>query len=133
MGIEKGSAFLLKVGDGAAVPAFATVAGLRTTQLSVNGEAIADMYGKSADTIGSDYNKREALMALMATDHFGPHAADAVLDGAARITSSYDRAQVLVALARVMPLDDKHVARYRDLAAQLSQSDRNKVENALVF
>ena len=40
MAIEKGSAFLLKVGDGAAVPTFATVAGLRTTQLSVNGEAV---------------------------------------------------------------------------------------------
>ena len=38
--IEKGSAFLLKVGDGAAIPAFATVAGLRTTQLSINGEAV---------------------------------------------------------------------------------------------
>ena len=38
--IEKGSAFLLKVGDGAATPSFATVAGLRTTQLSVNGEAV---------------------------------------------------------------------------------------------
>ena len=40
MAIEKGRAFLLKVGDGTAVPAFATVAGLRTTQLSVNGEAV---------------------------------------------------------------------------------------------
>ncbi|WP_375390797.1 phage major tail protein, TP901-1 family [uncultured Sphingomonas sp.] len=40
MGIERGSAFLLKVGDGAAPPAYATVAGLRTTQLSVNGEAV---------------------------------------------------------------------------------------------
>ena len=38
--IEKGSAFLLKVGDGAVTPSFATVAGLRTTQLSVNGEAV---------------------------------------------------------------------------------------------
>ena len=38
--IERGSAFLLKVGDGAATPTFATVAGLRTTQLSVNGEAV---------------------------------------------------------------------------------------------
>jgi TP901-1 family phage major tail protein len=38
--IEKGSAFLLKVGDGAANPQFATVAGLRTTQLSINGEAV---------------------------------------------------------------------------------------------
>lgn len=40
MSVEKGSAFLLKVGDGAAPPVFATVAGLRTTQLSVNGEAV---------------------------------------------------------------------------------------------
>jgi len=40
MAVERGSAFLLKVGDGAAVPAFATVAGLRTTQLSVNGEVV---------------------------------------------------------------------------------------------
>ena len=40
MPAEKGSAFLLKVGDGASPPVFATVAGLRTTQLSVNGEAV---------------------------------------------------------------------------------------------
>lgn len=41
MSAEKGSAFLLKVGDGGAPVAFTTVAGLRTTQLSVNGEAVA--------------------------------------------------------------------------------------------
>lgn len=41
MAAEKGSAFLLKIGDGAATPAFATVAGLRTTQMSINGEAVA--------------------------------------------------------------------------------------------
>jgi TP901-1 family phage major tail protein len=40
MAVERGSAFLLKIGDGAQVPAFATVAGLRTTQMSVNGEAV---------------------------------------------------------------------------------------------
>jgi TP901-1 family phage major tail protein len=40
MGAEKGSAFLLKVGNGAAPPVYATVAGLRTTQLSINGEAV---------------------------------------------------------------------------------------------
>ena len=40
MAVEKGSAFLLKVGDGAGNPSFATVAGLRTTQLSINGEAV---------------------------------------------------------------------------------------------
>ncbi|WP_326525298.1 phage major tail protein, TP901-1 family [Sphingomonas sp.] len=41
MGAEKGSAFLLKVGDGGSPPAFATVAGMRTTQLSINGEMVA--------------------------------------------------------------------------------------------
>jgi TP901-1 family phage major tail protein len=40
MAAEKGSAFLLKVGDGAATPTYATVAGLRTTQLSINGESV---------------------------------------------------------------------------------------------
>ena len=40
MGAEKGSAFLLKVGNGAEPPVFATVAGMRTTQMSVNGEAV---------------------------------------------------------------------------------------------
>ena len=40
MGVEKGSAFLLKIGDGGAPAAYATVAGMRTTQLSVNGEAV---------------------------------------------------------------------------------------------
>ena len=40
MGAEKGSAFLLKVGNGASPPVFATVAGMRTTQMSVNGESV---------------------------------------------------------------------------------------------
>lgn len=41
MGVERGSAFLLKVGNGAAPVVYQTVAGLRTTQLSVNGEMVA--------------------------------------------------------------------------------------------
>lgn len=40
MAIENGSAFLLKISNGAATPAYVTVAGLRTTQMSVNGEAV---------------------------------------------------------------------------------------------
>ncbi len=40
MAAEKGSAFLLKVGDGAATPTYSTVAGLRTTQLTINGESV---------------------------------------------------------------------------------------------
>jgi TP901-1 family phage major tail protein len=40
MTAEKGSAFLLKVGDGANTPTYTTVAGLRTTQLSINGDSV---------------------------------------------------------------------------------------------
>lgn len=40
MTAEKGSAFLLKIGDGASPPVYRTVAGLRTTQLSINGEPV---------------------------------------------------------------------------------------------
>ena len=40
MPAEKGSAFLLKIGNGASPLQYQTVAGLRTTQLSVNGDAV---------------------------------------------------------------------------------------------
>lgn len=40
MPVEKGSAFLLKVSNGAAPPVYETVAGLRTTQMSINGDAV---------------------------------------------------------------------------------------------
>src|SRR5256885_4285415 len=41
MAAERGSAFLLKISDGLPTPTFATVAGLKTTQLSINGDAVA--------------------------------------------------------------------------------------------
>lgn len=40
MTAQKGSAFLLKIADGASPPAYATVAGLRTTQMSINGDTV---------------------------------------------------------------------------------------------
>ena len=40
MPMEKGAAFLLKVGNGASPLQFTTVAGLRTTQLTVNTETV---------------------------------------------------------------------------------------------
>jgi len=40
MAAERGSAFLLKIGDGSATPTYSTVAGLKTTQLAINGDAV---------------------------------------------------------------------------------------------
>jgi TP901-1 family phage major tail protein len=40
MAAERGSAFLLKIGSGGVTPTYATVAGLKTTQLSINGDPV---------------------------------------------------------------------------------------------
>jgi TP901-1 family phage major tail protein len=40
MSAQKGSAFLLKISDGASPAVYQTVAGLRTTQMSINGDAV---------------------------------------------------------------------------------------------
>lgn len=40
MPAQKGAAFLLKLADGASPPVYRTVAGLRTTQLSILGDAV---------------------------------------------------------------------------------------------
>ena len=40
MTAQKGAAFLLKIGDGRSPATYDTVAGLRTTQMSVNGDTV---------------------------------------------------------------------------------------------
>ncbi len=40
MTAQKGSAFLLKISDGASPAIYRTVAGLRTTQMSISGDAV---------------------------------------------------------------------------------------------
>jgi TP901-1 family phage major tail protein len=48
MPAQNGAAFLLKIGDGAASPAYETVAGLRTTQMSINGDPVVVTHKQSA-------------------------------------------------------------------------------------
>lgn len=47
MPAQNGSAFLLKIGDGASPPVYETVAGLRTTQMSINGDAVVITHKES--------------------------------------------------------------------------------------
>ncbi|WP_299194984.1 phage tail protein [uncultured Erythrobacter sp.] len=47
MPAQNGSAFLLKIGDGAVPPNYETVAGLRTTQLSINGDPVVVTHKES--------------------------------------------------------------------------------------
>jgi TP901-1 family phage major tail protein len=47
MTAQKGAAFLLKIGDGALPLAYQTVAGLRTTQMSINGDTVVVTHKES--------------------------------------------------------------------------------------
>jgi TP901-1 family phage major tail protein len=47
MPAQSGAAFLLKISDGAASPSFQTVAGLRTTQMSINGDTVVITHKES--------------------------------------------------------------------------------------
>lgn len=47
MPAQNGSAFLLKIGDGGAPVTYETVAGLRTTQLSINGDSVVITHKQS--------------------------------------------------------------------------------------
>ena len=47
MTAQKGAAFLLKVGDGGSPVTYETVAGLRTTQMSVNGDTVVVTHKES--------------------------------------------------------------------------------------
>ena len=47
MTAQKGAAFLLKIGDGGSPPAYETVAGLRTTQMTINGDSVVITHKES--------------------------------------------------------------------------------------
>ncbi|ANY18803.1 Phage major tail protein 2 [Tsuneonella dongtanensis] len=47
MTAQTGAAFLLKIGDGNQPPAYQTVAGLRTTQMSINGDTVVVTHKES--------------------------------------------------------------------------------------
>ncbi|MDG6079184.1 phage major tail protein, TP901-1 family [Erythrobacter litoralis] len=47
MTAQSGAAFLLKIGDGASPTAYETVAGLRTTQMTINGDTVVVTHKES--------------------------------------------------------------------------------------
>ncbi|WP_379552699.1 phage major tail protein, TP901-1 family [Erythrobacter sp. W53] len=47
MPAQNGAAFLLKISDGSATPTYETVAGLRTTQMSINGDTVVVTHKES--------------------------------------------------------------------------------------
>jgi len=68
MPAQNGSAFLLKVGDGGSPITYETVAGMRTTQLSINGDLVAVTNKESGGIfLGSDSENSVRAHALAGT------------------------------------------------------------------
>ena len=97
-----------------------------------DANAVAVPYVQSARKIGSDYERREALLALIHSGKLGAAGAAAVLDAASTIGSNYECREVLVALARVMPADAHLIERYRQITGRMSDYERGEAERALV-
>jgi len=96
-----------------------------------DADTLAPQYANAAHGIGSDYDRREALVALIRAPGFGKAGASAVLDALAGIGSDYDCREVLVTLARVMPKDATLIEKYRGVARHLSDHERGEAERAL--
>jgi len=96
-----------------------------------NVDAIAPAYAQSAAKVGGDYERGQALLALIQTGKLGATGANAVLDVTAKINGDYERSQILVALAPSMPNDAALVARYHQVASNLSKYERDQAESAL--
>lgn len=99
-------------------------------QKASDPNAIAAQYAQAAKRIGSDFERREALIALLRTDKLAREGALAVLDATAGIGSDFECREVLVEVARRVS-DDTVRARVLQLAGNLSDSEREEVENAV--
>jgi len=96
-----------------------------------DAETLAPAYATAAGKIGSDYERREALVSLIRAPGFGKVGARSVLDALAHASAGYDCREVLVTLARVMPNDADLIEKYRAIARRRGDYDRGEAERAL--
>ena len=83
------------------------------------------------DAIGGDFDRREALLAFIASARPDAARSHAVLQAARKLGSDFERGQVLAALAAAMPADAQLIADYRDVARTLPDFERGSAEKAL--
>ncbi|MCB1570897.1 MAG: hypothetical protein KDI72_07630, partial [Xanthomonadales bacterium] len=96
-----------------------------------NAENVADAYAAAVEGMGGDYERREALLALIHARGFGAKASRQVLASLGGVDSDHESSEVLVQLAQVMPNDPALIERYRAVARTLSDFERAEAERAL--
>ncbi len=87
---------------------------------------------RGARMIGSDYDQRRTLSAVMQTDPVSPEVAAAVLEATATVNSSHDRANILIELAQRSGVTSSTSAAFMDLVRAMSSSyDQRRVLTAV--
>jgi hypothetical protein len=93
--------------------------------------ALRAQYLRAADSIGSDNERKEALLTLIRAGALDAALALGTLDAIDGIDSNNERKSALVALARELPTESAVIDRYREVASALSSYERGEAEQAL--
>lgn len=91
----------------------------------------APVYAAATRSIASDFERREALLALLDRGAVNAVTAGAVIDAVATMGSDFEQREVLVRLAKVMPKDAILIERYRAVARRMSDFERGQAEKSL--
>lgn len=88
-------------------------------------------YTEVASAIRSDFERRNALEALVKRASLDKTGYERVLAAMKGMQSDHEIRQILVTIARTMPADSALVARWRDVARVLSDHERGQAERAM--
>ncbi len=88
-------------------------------------------YFKTVDAMSSDFDKREALLALIRSTTPDVARSQRILNSVRGFGSDFERGQVLTALAAAMPNDVALIERYRAVARGMADHERGQAEKAL--
>ena len=88
-------------------------------------------YFKAVDAMSSDFDKREALLALIRGTTPDVARSQRILNSVRGFGSDFERGEVLVALAAAMPNDVALIEGYRAVARGMADFERGQAEKAL--
>jgi len=88
-------------------------------------------YFKTVDAMSSDFDKREALLALIRSTTPDVARSQRILNSVRGFGSDFERGEVLVALAAAMPNDVALIEGYRAVARGMADHERGQAEKAL--
>ncbi len=88
-------------------------------------------YFKVVDAMSSDFEKREALLALIESKTPDVARSQRILNSVRGFGSDFERGQVLTALAAAMPNDVALIEGYRAVARGMADFERGQAEKAL--